>query len=75
MYNTINVRENRKGNQEWTIQIHRQQWTQDTEQRQIKQKTQRRKQTRFSFLAQLHTISEYCRNLTTSRHPRFIQID
>ena len=46
MYNTINVRENRKGNQEWTIQIHRQQWTQDTEHRQIKQKTQRRKQTR-----------------------------
>jgi hypothetical protein len=48
-----NVRENRRGNQEWTIQRHWQHWvyktpnirhrTQDTERRQTKQKTQHRK--------------------------------
>jgi hypothetical protein len=32
----IIVRENRRGNQEWTIQRHWQHWAQDREQRQIK---------------------------------------
>jgi len=34
----VNVRENRKGNQQWTIQRHRQHWEQDTERRQPKEK-------------------------------------
>ena len=37
-YCSINVRENRKTNQEWTIQKHRHQWGQATEGRQTKQK-------------------------------------
>jgi hypothetical protein len=35
----INVRENWRGNQEWTIRKHRQQGTQDTGRRQTKQNT------------------------------------
>jgi len=34
----INVRENRRHNQEWIIQKHWQRWAQDTEQRPTKQK-------------------------------------
>jgi hypothetical protein len=34
----LNVRENRRGNQEWTIQRNRQHWTQDTEEGQINKK-------------------------------------
>ena len=39
-YCSINVRENRKTNQEWTIQKHRHQWGQATEGRQTKQNKQ-----------------------------------
>ena len=40
----MNVRENRRYNQEWTIQRHCQHWgTQDTERRQAKQKIRHRK--------------------------------
>ena len=46
-YCSINVRENRKTNQEWTIQKHRHQWGQATEGRQTKQKNkQQKKQTK-----------------------------
>jgi len=38
----INIRENRKINQEWTIQRNRQYWEQDTEREQTKQKTQQK---------------------------------
>ena len=38
----VNVRENRGGNQEWTIQRHLQHWV-HTGRRQTKQKTQHRK--------------------------------
>jgi NADH dehydrogenase/NADH:ubiquinone oxidoreductase subunit G len=39
-YWSINVRENRKTNQEWTIQKQRHQWGQATERRQTKQNKQ-----------------------------------
>ena len=39
---TINVRENRKGNQKWTIQKYMQYLAQCIEQRQAKQKTQQK---------------------------------
>ena len=39
----INVRENRRSNQEWTIQRHWQRWVQDTEQKTYKTITQQRK--------------------------------
>ena len=38
---TGNIRENRRSNQEWTIQIHRQHWDQDIERSQTKQKTKK----------------------------------
>ena len=39
----VNVRENRRCNQEWAIQKHRQDWKQDRKRRHTKQKTQHRK--------------------------------
>ena len=42
--NKINIRENRRGNQEQTIYRHRQYWSQDKVWRQTKQKTQEEEQ-------------------------------
>ena len=40
LFQKINVRENRSGNQEWTIQRYMHPWAQHIERRQTKQKTQ-----------------------------------
>jgi len=37
-YINVNVRENRRGNHEWTIKRHKQHWAQKSERRQIKPK-------------------------------------
>jgi hypothetical protein len=39
----MNVGETKRGNQEWTIQRHRQNWTRDTERSHTKQTTQYKK--------------------------------